>query len=234
MTDPNSNATRRSYDRVAVSYRERFEGELDDKPFDRDFLDAMAAAVLGRGWVIDLGSGPGQVGAYLARRGVPIVSLDLSLQMLRQSRTLVPDGSPLQADICDLPLLAGSVAGIVAFYSLVHIPPANMDHRLAELRRVLKPGGLLGITTHVTAPPDRAVSSQPHIERSLHVDEMLNAPVDLDFFLYGTDGLGHRLKHAGLTILRADERHPYPTYVEAQTRRAYVLAQRPREKEPRP
>jgi SAM-dependent methyltransferase len=226
MADPNSLATRRSYDRIAVSYRERFEHELDDKPFDREFLDAIAASVTGRGWVVDLGSGPGHIGAYLSRRGVPIVSLDLSSQMLRQSRTVVPGGSPVQADIAALPLHAGSVSAIVAFYSLIHISPTNLDGALAELRRVLKPGGLLAITTHVAAPPHGVVSSQARIEGSLHVEEMLNAPVDLDFFFYGAHRLRPTLEHAGFTIRRCAEREPYPADVETQTRRAYVLAEK--------
>src|SRR6266568_2072968 len=69
VSDPRRAATHRSYDRIAAAYRNRFEYKLDDKPFDRSSLDAIAAVTSGRGWVVDLGCGPGQIGAYLARRG---------------------------------------------------------------------------------------------------------------------------------------------------------------------
>ena len=54
-TEPSTAATRRSYDRIAARYMERFEHELDGKPFDREFLDNVAAANRPNGWLVDLG-----------------------------------------------------------------------------------------------------------------------------------------------------------------------------------
>jgi SAM-dependent methyltransferase len=134
---PTADATRRSYDRIARSYAARFRHELDDKPFDREFLDAVADAIPRRGWCVDLGCGPSQIGAYLARRGLSILSVDVSQEMLRHASVLLPEGGQVQADMRALPLANGSIAGIVAFYSLVHIPRKELTTTLVELHRVL-------------------------------------------------------------------------------------------------
>lgn len=65
--------TRRSYDAIAASYREHYARELGAKPFDRAFLDELARGVPGRGGVLDLGCGPGHIGAYLSGLGVAVV-----------------------------------------------------------------------------------------------------------------------------------------------------------------
>ena len=152
--------TRRSYDRVAPAYREHFARELEHKPFDRTFLDSVAALIDGAEWLIDLGSGPGQIGAYLAARGARVLSVDLSLAMLREAAALVPGGNRVQADMRALPFAASSVGGIVAFYSLIHIPPDELAATFNELHRVLRLGGHVALTTHVTSPPDRGAARQ--------------------------------------------------------------------------
>lgn len=109
-------STRRSYDRIAAAYRDQYHDELDKKPFDRDFLDLVQSAAGKDGWFIDLGSGPGQIGTYLASRGLRALYVDISFEMLSWAGT-----SRVQADMRALPFRSGSVAGIAAFYSLIHI-----------------------------------------------------------------------------------------------------------------
>ena len=104
-------ATRRSYDRVAARYMERFEHELDGKPTDRGFLDNVATANRRNGWLVDLGCGPGQIGAYLAAKGLRIVSVDLSLEMFRVASPLLRKSARLQGDMRALPFANNSIAG---------------------------------------------------------------------------------------------------------------------------
>jgi SAM-dependent methyltransferase len=220
--------TRSSYDRVAARYLERFARELDEKPFDRDFLDDIAAASRQHGWVIDLGCGPGQIGAYLAAKGLRVLSVDLSLEMLCVASTLRAGATRLQADMRGLPFADNSIAGAVAFYSLIHIPPTELAATLAELQRVLITGGLLAATVHVTPPNDRARPGAATDDAALHIDEMLTERVDLNFYFYGTERIATALEEAGFGDVQATERTPYGPDVEAQTRRAYIVAQKRR------
>jgi SAM-dependent methyltransferase len=214
--------TRCSYDRVADVYAARFRHELDDKPFDREFLDAVADAIPRRGWCVDLGCGPSQIGAYLARRGLPILSVDASHQMLQHASQLLPEGGQVQADMRALPFADRSIAGLVAFYSLIHIPRTELVTTLAELRRVLARRGVLAVAVHAAPPSNGPDQPMPVI----HVEEMLAEPVDLDFHFYPAQDLGAALRSAGFKLVRATERDPYDPQVEAQTRRAYVLARK--------
>jgi SAM-dependent methyltransferase len=218
--------TRRSYDRMAPAYREHFAHELEHKPFDRTFLDNVAAVIDRSEWLMDLGSGPGQIGAYLATRGARILSVDASLAMLREAAVLVPGRICVQADMRVLPFASSSVGGIVAFYSLIHIPPDELAATLNELHRVLRTGGHVALTTHVTSPPNRGALRRQEGSLVVHVEEMLSTPVSLDFFFYGLAELVPCLEDTGFSLVESSEREPYAPAIEAQSRRAYVLAEK--------
>ena len=221
--------TRDSYDRVARTYKEQFEHELDEKPFDRDFLDRFAAGLPAGSTVIDAGCGPGQIGRYLAAHSVQVVGVDLSLEMLRQASSGKHLCAVAQADMRRLPLRDASVQGLVAFYSLIHIPPDDLEVALAEMGRAVAPGGHVGVAVHATQPPERATAASPADPipgGGLRIAEMLSQPVDLEFYFYDLARLTGLLEAAGFEILWAQERDPYPGGVEVQTRRAYALARK--------
>jgi 2-polyprenyl-3-methyl-5-hydroxy-6-metoxy-1,4-benzoquinol methylase len=73
----NAESIRRSYDQVADEYARRISGELQHKAFDRELLNRIAAAVIGRGEVCHMGCGPGQIARYLRDAGATIFGLDL-------------------------------------------------------------------------------------------------------------------------------------------------------------
>lgn len=79
---------------------------------------------------MDLGCGPGWHLPLL----VPAVGVDLSIEMARIARS---EGPVLQADMNRLPLARGSLGGVWASRSLVHVPQTEMPMALAELHRVM-------------------------------------------------------------------------------------------------
>ncbi|MGW5670929.1 class I SAM-dependent methyltransferase [Micromonospora sp. NPDC003776] len=94
------------------------------------------------GPLLDLGCGPGRDLAYWAARGAEGIGLDLSAAMLRAARTRV--AAPLvQGDLLRLPFRAGVLGGVWCSASLLHLPKAAAPAALAEVRRVLRPGGPL-------------------------------------------------------------------------------------------
>lgn len=205
--------TRSGYDAVAASYADRFADELDSKPFDRDLLDDFAQRVSGLGAVLDLGCGPGQVAAYLAAQGVLVVGVDLSPGMVATAQHRHPDIDFQVGDMRDLDFDDETVAGIAAFYSILHIPRDEIPAVFAELRRVLRPGGLLLLAFHEG-------------DRVEHVDEFLGEPVSLDFVFFTQAEMANQLDTAGFTILWSRQRGPYPD-IEVETERNYLLSERP-------
>jgi SAM-dependent methyltransferase len=202
-----------TYDVVADEYAARFSDELDAKPFDRELLNELAASIAGTGTACDLGCGPGQIGAYLAASGCDVLGVDVSAGMLREARKRHPDMRFELGDMRALPLADASLVAVVCFYALIHLPRGEVLDALAEIARVLVPGGILVLAVHGG-------------EGELHVDNWFNRSVSVDLSLFGTAELIGLLQKAGFTACEATEREPYPD--EHQTPRLYVRANRAR------
>lgn len=203
--------TRESYDELAATYAECIFDELVGKPLDRHLLNRFAEDVRGRGLIADVGCGPGHVARYLHEQGVRMLGIDLAPRMIECARARSPEIEFRVGDMRALELPDGALAGIVAFYSLIHIDAGEMLPTLRELRRVLAPGGLLLVAFHVG-------------EETVHRDELWGHPVSLDFRSLMPEVMGASLVEAGLVVLERVEREPYPE-IEHSSRRAYILAQ---------
>lgn len=203
------------YDRVAEGYAEQFRDELDRKPFDRKMLDWLAEKVGGLGVVCDMGCGPGQIARYLHSRGTKVCGVDLSPEMVRRASKLNPGITFRRGDMSALNEVGDDFyGGIAAFYSIVNLPRRSVVAALRELRRVLRPGGVLLLTFHVG-------------EETKHLDEWLGEQVSMDFFFFTTEEVKGYLRAAGFELEEAIERDPYPEGVEYQSRRAYIFARKP-------
>ena len=203
-----------SYDRVAEDYAEQFRDELDEKPFDRKMLDWLAERVGDLGVICDMGCGPGQVARYLHDKGVKACGIDLSQGMVERARSLNPDVEFRQGDMLALDGVADdSYGGVAAFYSVIHVPRPSLAQALGELKRVLRPGGVLLLTFHVG-------------RETIHRDEWWGKEVSLDFNFFETEEMKGQLKAAGFELREVIERDPYPE-VEYPSRRAYIFARKP-------
>jgi SAM-dependent methyltransferase len=205
--------TKASYDTVAPEYAEKFKNEMDDKPSDRDCLDRLAREVGDLGPICDLGCGPGQIARYLHRQGVDTLGVDLSPQMIAEAQRLNP-GIPFhQGNMLALSDTDSSWGGIAAFYCIIHIPREQIVDALREMKRVLKPGGVLLVTFHIGT-------------EIMHIEEWWEKPVNLDFAYYKPDEMENWLKDAGFESEETLIREPNPA-VEVATQRAYLFARKP-------
>lgn len=212
MEQPSSRI-RACYDAVARQYTERFADELAHKPLDRELLARFASEVNGRGQVYDLGCGPGQTTAFLCDHGVTVRGLDLSPELVREARQRHPGVEFETGDMLALPVGDESLAGVVAFYAIVHLSLAGLRRALAEMHRVLKAGGRLLLAFHSG-------------EGSVHVVEFLGRPIALDFNFFNPQAVADELTDVGFAAVEVIERDPYPA-VEYPSRRAYVFARKP-------
>ena len=206
------NETRSGYDAVSREYAERFGTELVGKPMDREVLDGFAGRLARSARVVDMGCGPGQIAAYLAGRGADVVGMDLSCGMVSVAREFHPGLDFLAGDMRALPFADRSLAAISAMYCIIHIQRDEIAAVLTELRRVLGSGGLLLMSFHIGKRVER-------------LTEFLGHSVSIDFVFYERDEMERYLRSTGFEIEESRERGPLPD-VEAQTRRAYLLAKR--------
>ena len=202
-----------SYNRVATEYVKRIFGELEHKPLDRHLLDRFAERVRGLGPVCDMGCGPGHVAHYLHARGIPVCGVDLSPAMVEQARQLNPGIAFTQGNMLALDVEDEAWGGIAAFYSIIHIPRAEVIPALRELKRVLRPGGVLLLAFHIG-------------EDSIHLDEWWGESVSVDFVFFRLDEMAGYLQTAGFAIDEVIERAPY-AQVEHQSQRGYIFARKP-------
>ena len=204
---------RATYDAVATAYADRLASELDRKPFDRWLLERLAALADGRP-VVDVGTGPGHVAAYLAAAGADASGVDLSPGMVEEARRRFPDLSFSVGDLTGLlrPPAASGWGAITAWYALVHLAGSELAPAVASLARVLAPGGWLALALHAGADVH-------------HADELMGEPVDVDFVLHDPEALVAAVRAAGLVDVEWYLRGPVEGEVE--TERVYVLGRRP-------
>ncbi|HET8892250.1 MAG TPA: class I SAM-dependent methyltransferase [Candidatus Angelobacter sp.] len=106
-------------------------------------------AAVCEGLICDLGCGPGHVTEYLSRFNANVIGLDLSSGILREARARHSEIIFLQGDMLNLPFAAAKLAGIVAFYSIIHFDGNEVARAFAEMSRVLNRVGLFFSAVHV-------------------------------------------------------------------------------------
>ena len=200
---------RSTYDVVASEYETRFLHELEGKPRDRELLERFAQFVGDP--VVEIGCGPGHIGAFVRARGRRVVGLDLSGEMARRARGRLD--AALTGDMRRLPLASGRVGGLLAFYSIIHLPRDEVEGALREFHRVLRPGGRVLLSAH---------EGKGHVER----DDFLEEKVPFIATLFVLDELVAATTAAGLDVTLAERRPSYET--ESGTVRLYVEGERRR------
>lgn len=137
----NLEQVRQAYGSVAELYIELFGTRQQVHPDDLAFIGRHLA---GRpGTVLDLGCGPGHITDYLRSLGADATGIDMVPEFIAHARAAHPGGSYQLGSMENLAVADRSIAGILAWGSLIHLPPDDLDGQLAEFRRVMAPAGRL-------------------------------------------------------------------------------------------
>ncbi|WP_282693852.1 class I SAM-dependent methyltransferase [Streptomyces sp. CC208A] len=218
-----ADATRRSYDTVAVDYQRLLADQLEAAPLDRAVLAAFAEKVAagaeadGRPAAIaDLGCGTGRVTERLRQLGAEAFGIDLSPGMVRVARETYPGLRFEVGSMTALDLPDGSLGGVLSWYSTVHMDEDELTVTFAEFGRVLAPGGLLLLAFKATNGPER---ERRRLERAY------GHAVDLDVYRWSPEHVVRLLAGAGLVESARLVREPEPGDASPQ---GFVLARRPR------
>lgn len=150
-------AVARAYDERAGGYRE-VAGDLRlMDPRDRELIRRWRDET--PGVLLDAGCGPGHWTAFLhGDDGTPpgvgrdVEGIDLSAAFLHGARTRYPHLPFHRGSFQMLPQASGTVGGVLAWYSVIHTPPAELPDVFAEFARVLAPGGSLLLGFFVGEP----------------------------------------------------------------------------------
>ncbi len=139
------------FDQAAASYR---TSPVHAQGPDLAWM-VEAGALQGQERVLDAGCGPGHTALAFAPHVATVVALDLSQPMLDQARDLAQERGihnleTRLGDVEELPFPDGSFHCVVSRYSAHHWP--HPERALAELARVLMPGGLFLLSDTVSFP----------------------------------------------------------------------------------
>jgi ubiquinone/menaquinone biosynthesis C-methylase UbiE len=134
--------------------------------------------------LLEVGPGPGMTTDVL-RELVPqltAVEVDPMLAAPLRERLAGTNVTVVEADATDLPFEAGAFSAAICLTMLHHVPePGLQDRLLAEMARVVRPGGYVLSTDNLDSPEFRKG----------HIDDICN-PID-------PATLEHRLAAVGLT-----------------------------------
>lgn len=208
-------ATRDSYDAVAAEYAEAVTPLLGDMPLERALCTAFAELVRAGGnrTVADVGCGPGHVTALLHQLGLDAFGVDLSPEMVAIARRSHPEVRFEEGSMLALDLRGASLGGLLAYYSIIHIPWERRPQVFAEFHRVLAPGGLLMVGFQVG--DDRGYRTEAYGKR-----------VSLDWYRQRPDEVADLLRAVGFEMWMTAVREPVGTEKTAQ---ATLMARKPAE-----
>lgn len=199
------------YDAFAASYDAENAGSLLNAHYERPAILRLAGDVAGRA-ILDAGCGSGPLSAELLARGAAVTGIDGSPAMIALARARLGDDVPLHVGDLAAPLPFADHALDDAVASLVLHYLEDWDAPLAELRRVLRPGGRLIVS--VNHPAVRLLTHP-------HEDYFATHRYSDDFDFDGEPAvltMWHRPLHAmtaaftraGFSILAIDEPPPSP------------------------
>ena len=210
-------ATRDSYDAIAETYTGWIADELTAKPHDRAVLGAFSELVLATGdaQTLEIGCGPGRITAFLAALGLTPSGLDLSPAMIALATRHYPTFDFATGTMTALPYGDDSFSGLLAWYSIIHVPDESLHTVFAEAARVLRPGGLFQLAFQLG-------------DRIDHQAQAAGFTVDLDFHRRSIDQVLTVLADHGFLPVTRLEREPDQAgrFPEA-TRQGYLLVRRP-------
>ncbi len=197
-----------TYDRIADVYAAR---SADVSLTRRAYLDRFVAAVRRGGLVLDAGSGPGQLAALLAEQGLRPVALDSSVEMLRLARLRVP---AVGGDLRRLPFAAASLDGVWSAASLLHVPREDVPATLRGWRTVLRPGGVLGLSTAVGRDDQQGWERVPYAAGGQSHD----VPQRRWFVYHSAERLHALVADAGFDVLDSDVRESHRVWLQLVAR----------------
>jgi SAM-dependent methyltransferase len=147
--------------KASSQYIDLFDGDWDAHEVDAAFIRPHLHQVPGP--VLDLGSGPGYWTAYLHSLQVRTTGVDVVPEFTEYARAAHPGPQFRLGSITHVDAPDECVAGILSWFSTIHMSPADLSAVLTEFRRLLAPAGMLvlGFEARTSSAPPTTRSSRP-------------------------------------------------------------------------
>ena len=140
MSEAPENIVEHAYDHIAQWYLEWVGSDMSPRQrYTKRFLDRLPPSPS----VLELGCGPGvPVLNMLVDRGTQVTANDISAKQIEMAKARCPNVKFVAGNMATLTFEAESFHGVLSFYTLFHLPRAQLEDLLAKIYTWIKPGGL--------------------------------------------------------------------------------------------
>lgn len=190
------------YDGFAEAYSADNDVNLLNGHYERPAMLDLAGEVRGRR-ILDAGCGSGPLSAALRERGAVVTGFDLSAAMVELARRRLGPGADLRVhDLADpLPYDDAAFDDVVASLVLHYLE--DWSQPLAELHRVLRPGGRLIVSVN-----------HPFVYTALNPDA----------YYFDVAPFSYDAEHAGRTVTYTNWHRPLHAMSEAFTTAGFRIS----------
>ena len=204
--------TRQAYNLAADKYHDLFHNEMNEKEYDRNFLDFFTELFKPGAVICDAGCGPsGHIGKYLHDKGMKIIGVDISDRCVELATLHNPEIRFLCENIVQMSFPDKHFDGIVSYYSIINTPKKYVSRIFAEFHRVLKPGGYLLVA--VKEGSDEGF-----------INEFIGIEAEIYFSLFSETEIREYYTISGFEIFFIETRNPYD--FEIKNERIFAIGQK--------
>ncbi|MHA1220744.1 MAG: class I SAM-dependent methyltransferase [Candidatus Heimdallarchaeota archaeon] len=140
---------REGYDKIASEYQTRRNEELEEFTFLPEFASMIPQGEK----VLDAGCGGGLPFTRYLSESFDVIGIDISDEMIKLAIKNVPDAEFFRIDMTKLGFPNNYFSGILAYYSIIHVPREEQHRLFTNFIRMLKPNGVALFTLHSTDDP---------------------------------------------------------------------------------
>jgi ubiquinone/menaquinone biosynthesis C-methylase UbiE len=130
---------REGYDKLSMHYRDHYKESHADVYLK--WIEAFASVVPKATSVLELGCGDGVPVAQALSTGYAYTGVDLSPVQIANARSQIPAATFVVADMTELAFPDETFRGIIALYSIIHVPLDEQEALLRLVYRWLQPDG---------------------------------------------------------------------------------------------
>jgi SAM-dependent methyltransferase len=139
MDDNPKQLVSQAYDHIAQWYLDWATSQRSPR---EHYTDKLLSHTPPSPRILELGCGAGlPITRMLLDRGAEVVANDISAKQVEMARARCPQATLIEGDMLALDFEPASFDGVVAFYSIFHLPRAEQKGMFAKIHSWLKPGG---------------------------------------------------------------------------------------------
>ncbi len=178
-----------TYNKIAKVYANTFSNPSEH-------MDEFLKLLPENGKVLDAGCGMGADSNYAHSKGFKVIGIDMSEKMLEIARGNNSNVDFRLADIKNIKFAENELDGVIASFSLIHIPKENIPKILRRFALFLKPSGAI------------YVSVQAGESKEIFIDEPLAPEEKLFLNIFSFDEIKNILINEGFEIIYQHKRSP--------------------------